>query len=651
MKWFLSLAVVLFVFSGQVQAQEQVDGQPEKKTGVAKDIEINIKNSDIRSFIDWMASETDKNLIVDPRVKGKVTVIVNDPVNKQEAWSIFTEVLELHGFSVLEQTGTIKIIPNTLTRQSGVPFQESADSKSVATIIQVLKTQYLNAAQVIPIIRPLIPQTGHIAALPDSNLLLVVAQEVVIAQLEKVLDQLDQEQVSDLYVAQLKNADAKDVIAAITALSGKNQAGKLPARQVLMAADERTNSILLAGPAVKIQRWKKVIAQLDREEIIEDEAHVIYLDFMKAKEAADILKDITASMLKRDKNRAGDELQIAIRASESTNSLVISAPPEYIQSLAKIIKKLDIRRAQVLVEAIIVEIGETQLNELGVQWGTTNSALNGDGWFGGSRVDSGGLTSYERFAAGDNNIIGGGLNLGFYRNGSLRTLVQAFYGNDAINILSTPSLIALDNEAGKIVVGENVPFITGQSTSSSSSTDNPFQTIERKDVGLQLKVTPQINRGRLMTLDIYQEISSVTDDSQASDIVTRTRSIETKVQVESESIIVLGGLISDEITGSEQKVPLLGDIPILGHLFRSNSQERNRKNLMVFIKPTILRSSEDALAITGGKYSYIREQQLAYKGTESELIKTETSIPVLSDFDFYPPPSEKKTDQTSLKIE
>ncbi|WP_067583478.1 type II secretion system secretin GspD [Endozoicomonas ascidiicola] len=645
MKRFVSLVVVLSLFSQPVLAENKVDVEAHKQHPAAEktpadaplknDIKIKLKNSDIRSFIDWIAAETDRNLIVDPRVKGKVTVVVNEPLNREEAWNVFKEVLALHGFSVLEDGQTFKVLPSNLVRHSAPPYKNGQVGNSVDPTIRILKTRFINAAQIIPVIKSLVPQTGHVAALPDSNLLLVVAEDRIVARLEQVVAQLDQYVDAELYVVRLQYADARETITTMTAIAGKGQAGQLPSQQVLMAADERTNSIILAGPASRLGRWKTLLSALDQEEVIEDESHVIYLDFMKAKEAADILKDISASMLKRDKNRAGDELQIAIRASESTNAVVISAPPAYIQALQKIIKKLDIRRAQVLVEAIIVEIAETDLNELGVQWGTSGSALNGDGWYGGSKLGAGGLIGLDGFASGEDSIIGRGLNLGFYRNSSLRTLVQAFSGNDAINILSTPSLIALDNEGGKIVVGENVPFITGQSTGSSSSTDNPFQTIERKDVGLQLKVTPQINQGELMTLDIYQEISSVTDDSKASDIVTRTRSIETKVQAQSGSIIVLGGLISDEITSSEQKVPLLGDIPILGHLFRSNSQDRKRKNLMVFIRPTILRTQEDALSITGGKYSYIREQQQAFQPLQSDWLTNDDDKPLLP---AYPEP-------------
>ncbi len=590
-------------------------------------IHINMKNGDVRSFIEWMATEQGKNIIIDPRVKGKITVLTKEAMAPSSAWQVFKAVLKVNGFVLLEKGGMATVVPDTLARSSGAPYL-TGTSGDEDTVIRVIRTRYIPASLAMQLIKPLVPPSGYVAALQDSNSLLILDRSGSINDIENIIQQIDKRQRPRIEFVALTYANAKEVVSVLIGMLGKQEEKLLPHMRTMMAADERTNTVLLSGPEESVSAVKGIINRLDQEEEISDEAHVIYLHYLKASEAAEILKDIMTSLQKRDKNLAGEDLQIALKASDSTNSLIISAPNRYIKTVQRLLSKLDIRRAQVYVEAVIVEVGDNRIQDLGVQWNTSDSSLNGDGWFGGTRLDAGAQGSLDGFYEGDSPALGAGLSLGFYRNGSLRGLIRAFSGDDQINILSTPNLITLDNEEGKIVVGENVPFVTGQSTSSSSSTDNPFQTIERKDVGIKLTITPQVNKEQSITLDVFQEISSVTDSAEAADIITRTRSIDTKVQVESGSILVLGGLISDEVSGTVQKVPVLGDMPFVGRLFRSDKKERKRKNLMVFLKPTILQDTHQVLNVTGGKYSFMRAQQqaLSFEGYNAGVSDDERLI-------------------------
>jgi len=582
----------------------------EAEVVAAGDVKINMQDTNIRSFIEWIAKATGKNFIIDPRVTGKVTVISNESMSPEEAYRVFLSVLQVHGFSAIESDSAVKVIPDANAKQSGVPLVGSDAPNDDQQVVRVIRTEHVPATQLVNILRPMVPQVGHLVAYPDSNALIISDRASNITQLLKLVTEIDQAGQFEIDVIPLKFASAKELSTMLGSLvpQGGGQEG---ASKMMVSVDERTNSVLISGDPSKRQQLRTVITNLDRPGNLIRDTQVIYLHYLKASEVAQILQNVASGIQKQDKDAgAANGAEISIQANDTTNALVASAPPAIMRTIESVVKRLDIRRAQVLVEAVIVEVSNKRVNELGVQWNTTNSAIDGEGLFGGIRT-SGKSNTFDTFP-GKPVKLEGGLSLGFYHNGSLRNLVRALSTDDSTNILSTPNLVTLDNEEGKIVVGQNVPFITGNSTSSGTPVTNPFQTIERQDVGITLKITPQINEGDSVTLKVYQEISSVSSDTSAEDIITNKRSIETRVLIKDGSTLVLGGLISDELRDAGDKVPFLGRLPFIGRLFRSDKKEVDKRNLMVFIKPTIINDFDQASELSRGKYNLIRERQLRY---------------------------------------
>lgn len=581
-----------------------------------------MQDTNIRSFIEWIAKETGKNFIIDPRVTGKVTVISNETMSPEEAYRVFLSVLQVHGFSAIESESAVKVIPDANAKQSGVPLVDDNQLNGDQQVVRVIRSQHVPATQLVNILRPMVPQVGHLVAYPDSNALIISDRASNINQLLKLILEIDRAGQFEIDVIPLKFANAKELSSILGSLVPQ-PGGQEGASKMSVAVDERTNSILISGDPSKRQQLRDVLVNLDRPGNLIRDTRVTYLHYLKASEVAQILQNVASSIQKQDKDIGVSGAEISIQASDTTNALVISAPPGIMNTIDSVIKRLDIRRAQVLVEAVIVEVSSNKFNELGVQWKTSGSALEGDGVFGviKSSLKGNAIDSFP----GDPLKLDAGISLGFYSGGSLRTLVRALSTDDSMNILSTPNLVTLDNEEGKIVVGQNVPFVTGSSTSASNPSTNPFQTIERQDVGITLKIKPQINEGDSVTLNVYQEISSVTNDTSAADIVTNKRSIETRVLIKDNMTLVLGGLISDETRDSADKVPFLGKIPVIGRLFRSDRKERAKKNLMVFIKPTIINDFEHADQLTEGKYNFIRDRQIHYENQGDKL----NSIPIL----------------------
>ncbi len=587
----------------------------------SSEIKINMQDTNIRSFIEWIAKETGKNFIIDPRVTGKVTVISNETMTPEEAYRVFLSVLQVHGFSAIESESAVKVIPDANAKQSGVPLVDDNQLNGDQQVVRVIRTEHVPATQLVNILRPMVPQVGHLVAYPDSNALIISDRASNINQLLKLVIEIDRAGQFEIDVIPLKFSNAKEISSILTSLATQvgSQEG---ASKINIAVDERTNSVLISGDPSKRQQLRDVLTNLDRPGNLIRDTQVTYLHYLKASEVAPILQNIASSIQKQDKDVGISGADISIQASDTTNALVISAPPTIMATIDSVIKRLDIRRAQVLVEAVIVEVSNNKFNELGIQWKTSESAIGGNGVFGGitSSIKTNNIDNFP----GSPVKLDAGLSLGFYNNGSLRSLVRALATDDSMNILSTPNLVTLDNEEGKIVVGQNVPFVTGSSTSASNPSTNPFQTIERQDVGITLKIKPQINEGDSITLNVYQEISSVSNDTSAADIVTNKRSIETKVLIKDNMTLVLGGLISDEMRDSGDKVPFLGKVPIIGRLFRSDRKEVIKKNLMIFIKPTIINDFEHADQLTEGKYNFIRDKQLQYSG--QELIQSNPPI-------------------------
>ncbi|MDJ0807229.1 MAG: type II secretion system secretin GspD [Gammaproteobacteria bacterium] len=621
---------------------------------LAEQITLNLNNADISALIKTVSEHTGKNFVIDPRVKGQVTVISAHPMERDEFYEVFLSILEVHGFSTVPSGDVIKIVPNVKAKQVGIPTilrdRQLPGDQVVTRIIQV---KNINAAQLVPILRPLIPQEGHLAAYPDTNVLIISDRRQNVDRLLKIISQIDQVSDSSIEVITLQHASASEVVRILNGLQEKKAKGA--DSPVKLVADERTNSVLVSGDPTARLKARIVIEHLDTPFDNEGNAQVIYLKYANAKDLVTVLTGVTENL---DKGKAGAKgapaktnMPIYIQADEAANALIVSAPPDVLRSLQGIIRKLDIRRAQVLVEAIIAEVRTDKVKELGVQW-IVDGTPGDSGPVGVINLGTPKISDIATAAAtGTAFSIPSGTMLGFgeFNSNSVNfaALIRALESDSSTNILSTPSILTLDNQEAEIVIGQNVPFVTGSytSTGASSSSVNPFQTVQRQDVGLTLKVTPQINEGSAIHLSIENEISSIniTASTGAADLVTNKRVIKTAVMVEDGKTIVLGGLLEEDLQQVEEKVPLLGDIPILGGLFRANSTTKNKKNLMVFLRPVILRDAATHAQVSSDKYNYFRAQQLELKQQGVNLMSDDV-VPILPPrFNTLPPPFDEET--------
>jgi len=592
----------------------------------AQTITLNLKDADINALIGTVAEVTGKNFIVDPRVKGKVTVISSRAMDSEEVYQVFLSILKVHGFAAVPSGPIIKILPDVSAKQDSI-FSADDGSPGVGDemVTRVVQVDNVAAAQLVPILRPLVPQQGHLAAYPATNVLIMSDRAENVKRLVNIIRRIDKVSDSEVEVIRLEYASAAEVVRILTAIS-RAQPGKAKGAGALtqaLVADERTNSVLLGGDRSNRLRLRAIISHLDTPLERGGNTKVIYLKYATAVDLVEVLRGVGKTQGEGAKKGAAAvarniDKQLDIQADESTNALVITAPPALMRSLEAVIRQLDIRRAQVLVDAIIAEIGEGRARELGIQWAVFD--LSGSTTpIGGTNFTNTG-TSIIDIGQGviDGQLVGltPGLSFGLGKIGgngvNFAAVVNALAGDSDVNILSTPSLVTLDNEEAEIIVGQNVPFLTGSFSNTGAATGsvNPFQTVQRQDVGITLKVKPQINEGNSIIMEITQEVSSISNDAQAVDLITNKRNIKTTVLVDDNHIVVLGGLIEDRVRESEQKVPLLGDIPFLGALFRSKSVNRDKVNLMVFLHPVILRDNETADRYTGAKYNYIRAMQL-----------------------------------------
>ena len=523
-------------------------------------------------------------------------------------------------------------------------------------VTRVIQVDHVAAAQLVPILRPLVPQQGHLAAYPATNVLIISDRAENVSRLVSIIHRIDKVSDSEIEVIRLEHASAAEVVRILNAISRSSAGpGKAPAATTeALVADERTNSVLLGGDRAERLRLRAIISHLDTPLESEGNTKVIYLKYAKAPDLVETLTGVGKSQTEEAKKgtpAASSEKQLDIHADEATNSLVITAPPSLMRSLESVIRQLDIRRAQVLVDAIIAEVGENKARQLGIQWAVFD--LSGQtAPVGGTNFTNVG-TNLVDIAQGiiNRSLVGltPGLSFGVGKLGNdgvnFAAVMQALASDGDSNILSTPSLLTLDNEEAEIVVGQNVPFVTGSFTDTGAGgggSVNPFQTIQREDVGITLKIKPQINEGDAVVMQIEQEVSSIASDAQASDLITNKRSIKTNVLANDGQIIVLGGLIEDRVRQSEQKVPLLGDLPLLGALFRAKSSNVDKANLMVFIHPTILRNAGTADSYTASKYNYIRavESSSFKDGVFMTPEQPQPRLPEMRELLELPPPFE-----------
>jgi general secretion pathway protein D len=642
---------------------------------LAEPVTLNFVNADIQSVIKTVGMITNKNFILDPRVNGTINIVSNGPVARDLIYPTLLSALRLQGFAAVEENGFTKIVPEADAKLNNSLTNEGKEvrGRGDRIVTQVYQLQYESAAQLLPVLRPLITPNNVIAAYPNNNTLVITDYAENIRRLLKIIAAIDVPAGGEIQTIKLEYASAVDVGNLIARVMPETAAPNIPgvAPRVLVSVDPRTNSLLIRSdnPSL-VSRIRALVTGMDIPTATAGNIHVVYLRNAEATKLAEVLRGLTSGQPATSPNvpatPAGGQLgqqaglqaaqqqgaaaassggsgavSSSIQAYAATNSLIIIAPDHVYNSLRHVIDKLDARRAQVFIEALIVEVSSTQAAEFGIQWqylgGAVTNGNSGTTVFGGTNFPKAGSINS---VAADPSSVGAGLNIGLVRGTikilgneilNIPALARALEGQVKTNILSTPTLLTLDNEEAKIVVGQNVAFVTGSFTQPTGGTGtNPFQTFERKDVGLTLKIKPQVSEGGSVKLQISQEVSSVVPSTASSNAgpTTNKRSIDSTVLVDDGQIIVLGGLIQDNVNNNADKVPFLGDIPILGNLFRYDNRTRDKTNLMVFLRPVVLRDAASATALTTDRYDYIRNEQIQIK-PDHHFMLPDMPVPVL----------------------
>jgi general secretion pathway protein D len=657
----VALLLSVFLFSSGAPARAQDTDT----------VTLNFVNADIDAVVKAVSEITGRNFLVDPRVKGAVNIVSARPVPKSLVYPTFLSALRMQGFAAVESDGIVKIVPEAEAKTQAGPVSRGGVSASGDRIVtQVIPLRYESAAQLVTVLRPLVSPNNTIAAYIPNNAIIVTDYADNVKRIDRIVASLDQPPSGEPVVVHLKNASALDVVALVNRVltdnTGAPGAQAEPAQRVALVADPRSNSILIrADNSARGVRVRQMIEQLDTPSRPGGNVYIVYLKNAEAAQVAETLRGLyggekTASGATPvttttsvpatlpgavatttsfgTSTAATSPLATSATAPASTafaaggamvqsdtanNALIIMAPEPVYNNLRAVIERLDTRPAQVFVEALIVEVSSDKAAEFGIQWQVLTGARQGQ-----QNVQGIGGTNFGARGSGQNIIdasvnlgsLGNGLNLGVI-NGSitipglgvisnLGLLVRALENDSSANILSTPTLLTLDNEEARIIVGQNVPFITGQyATTGTTATVQPFQTIERRDVGLVLRVRPQITEGGSVRLGLYQEVSRVQDTSSAGPILSK-RALESSVVVDDQQIVVLGGLIQDSFNDGTQKLPYAGDLPGIGSLFRYDNRSRQKTNLMIFLKPTIVRGTHDGREITSERYEYLRGEQM-----------------------------------------
>ncbi|MDY6829680.1 MAG: type II secretion system secretin GspD [Pseudomonadota bacterium] len=587
-------------------------------------IRLNLVDADIKSVIKTVSEITGYNFLVDPRVKGQVTVTSAAPLAPEAVYDVFLSILQVHGFTAIDAGDVIKIVPQIDAKQLPIPSY-SARLGADRMVTQVMRLNHVSAAKLIPVLRPLIPKEGHLAAYVPANVLILSDSAANIHRLRGIIESIDLPISNSIEIVTLEKASAVKVAEVLKSILPKAEAGQ----EIHIVADERSNSLLLSGEASERLNLRSIIQQLDSPIEARSNQKVLYLQYAKAADLAPILNNLITAQQQSPASGGGrPETQINIEADDATNSLIVVGDQEQFEGIRATVAALDIRRAQVLVEAIIVEMSRERTNDLGVQWGGLGGNEDGGAAAAANFFSANGLgigTVVTSILADAIPPIGDGFTA-LAGTDNFALMMRALNSNADNNILSTPSILTLDNQEAEIVVGQNVPFVTGAYTQNGDNASNPFQTIERQDVGLTLRVTPQINEGDTIQLKIAQEISSIASTTaSAADLITNKRSLDTTVLVDDGQMVALGGLVDDQVTESEQRVPVLSRIPAVGRLFRSRQTSTTKRTLMVFLRPRILRSAADNTAVTQESYELIRGHQLRL----IEQSESTTDLPVL----------------------
>jgi general secretion pathway protein D len=623
-------------------------------------VTLNFVNADIEGVVKAVSEITGKNFVLDPRVKGTVNIVSARPVPRALVYEVFLSALRLQGYAAVEERGVVKIVPEADAKlHPGRTVGPNERPRAAGDVIQteVFTLKYESAAQLVPVLRPLIAPANTIAVYPASNSLVITDYAGNLQRIARIIDSIDQPGGTDPVLIPLKNASAVDVALTVNRLFAEPaQAGAGAAdtsQRLSVVADTRSNSLVVrADNPSRITRVRTLVAMLDSPTSAAGNLHVVYLKNAEAVKVAETLRAIylgesapaaapRAMAVPVGTSPAGAPpspllapLPVAqaatpspgmIQADPATNSIIINAPDAVYNNLRAALDKLDVRRAQVYVEALIAEITADKAAEFGIQWQSLGGVnKTGPTGFGGTNF--GGAGQNILGIAANPASAGRGLNVGVI-NGlvtipgvgevlNLNLLIRALESDSNANILSTPTLLTLDNEEARIVIGQNVPFITGSyAVTGAATTPTPFQTVERRDVGLTLRVRPQISEGGTVRLQIYQEVSSVVDTilPNPAGVTTNKRAVESIVLVDDGQIVVIGGLIQDSVRDGVEKVPVLGDLPLLGGLFTYKTRSRTKTNLMVFLRPTVLRDAQRAQSLTDDRYNYILGEQARSK--------------------------------------
>ena len=655
--WLGALGLALTLMSSPLSSEEYA---------------ASFKNTDINEFIQVVGRNLGKTIIIDPNVRGKIDVRSYDVMDEEQYYQFFLNVLEVYGFATVEmESGVLKVIRDKDAKTSSLPVIGS-DTKMLGDtmVTRVVPVENVSVRELAPLLRQLNDQSGGgmVVSYDPSNVIMMTGRAETVQRLVEIIERVDRAGDQDVDMISLEYASASEIVRIAQSLFEKNNEG-VPALLIpKIVADERSNSVIVSGEPRARARVVKLIKQLDQDLKTEGNTRVFYLKYAKAPEVVEVLKDVSRSIQAEveqqsgtgnatQRRRTGGDETVSISPHEPTNSVVITAQKDMLASLEKVIRDLDIRRAQVQVEAIIVEIMEGDNVDFGVQWISEDGGMvqynNGNQVPIGSlaagayqareregttttRITDGGVevTTTEPDEPGDvsllANLLGSvnGMMFGTIQN-DWAAVVQAVTQDTRSNILATPSIVTVDNEEASFLVGQEVPTISGSTTGDNN--DNPFQTVDRTEIGIKLKVTPQINEGDAVQMTIEQEVSSLSG-ATAVDVIINKRELKTTVMADDGETIVLGGLIDEDVQESVSKVPLLGDIPILGKLFSSTSTSKQKRNLMVFIRPTIVRDGNRMRELSSAKYNYMRALQLDERSRGISLMPSEDS-PLLNDWD------------------
>lgn len=636
---------------------------------------INLRDADLTAFINEVADITGKNFAVDPRVRGNVTVISNKPLNKDEVYDLFLGVLNVNGVVAIPSGNTIKLVPDSNVKNSGIPYDSRNRLRGDQIVTRVIWLENTNPNDLIPALRPLMPQFAHMAAIAGTNALIVSDRAANIYQLENIIRNLDGTGQNDIEAISLQSSQAEEIITQLEAMSATGASKDFSGARIRIIADNRTNRIMVKGDPETRKRIRHMIEMLDVPSADRlGGLKVFRLKYASAKNLSEILQGLVTGQAVSSSNSnnssnssnpinnlmgnnqnsgstssgsSGTSIStpsinlngnsnsnnqnnissfnqngVSIIADNAQNSLVVKADPQLMREIESAIQQLDIRRQQVLIEAAIIEVSGKDADQLGVQWalGDINSGIGLINFTNaGSSLASLAAGYLTGGASGLGSAIGAGssIALGKYKEGAdgsrqlYGALIQALKENTASNLLSTPSIVTMDNEEAYIVVGQNVPFVTGSVTTNSTGI-NPYTTVERKDVGVTLKVIPHIGENGTVRLEIEQEVSNVqASKGQAADLITNKRAIKTAVLAEHGQTVVLGGLVSDDVEFNRQGIPGLSSIPYVGRLFRSDTRSNIKRNLLVFIHPTIVGDANDVRRLSQQRYSQLYSLQLA----------------------------------------